>query len=437
MSSVILQNQTHVHIKHALNVSCNRVKLVNTIFKSSSISGILSFINNVGAMFLANSTLNIGKNTSITFIKNRIHPGMYLNFSTLNVESNVHMTFINNSRSSFLMKFSVLIIMKSTNLTFIRNTNTSDEGVAMYMEGCTMNTDGDLFIINNSGKRETVFILSSTLSKRNSAKLQFTNNSARTQAGGILVYNTTVIIEDNASMTFTNNTANIKIGAMAMLASKLYVRNNANMTFIKNSVGTESGALAAVFSSIYFENNAHSIFIQNSAETAGAMALWSSTLNMKDNANITFIDNSANTNGGAMVVAGTNGLFITGLHISSNTTMIFINNSAIGVGGALFTYSSRFILLNATGMTIKFTGNSARSGGAIALVSSSLEFVGGDSNITFENNSAKENGGAILVQPDVLYYTLPYIHSVDTHCLYNTNSTTELLCEQLNRNSRQ
>ena len=57
MSSVILQNQTRVHIKHALNVSCNRVKLVNTIFKSSSISGILSIINNVGAMFLANSHL--------------------------------------------------------------------------------------------------------------------------------------------------------------------------------------------------------------------------------------------------------------------------------------------------------------------------------------------------------------------------------------------
>ena len=426
MCSVILQNQTHVHIKHALNVSGNKVKLVNTRFKNSSISGILSFINNVGAMFLAHSTLNIGKNTSITFVKNRIHPGMYLNFSTLNVESNVHMTFINNSRSSFLMRFSVLNIMKKTTITFISNLNPSDEGVAMYMEGCTVNTEGDLFVISNSGRCETVSILSSTFSIRNIAKLQFINNSARTQAGGILVYNTTVVLEDNASMTFTNNTAN-KIGAMAILESTLYVRKNANITFINNSVQTESGALEAVFSSIYFENNAHSIFIQNSAETAGAMALWSSTLNMKHNANITFIDNSASINGGAMVVAGTNGLFITGLHISSNTTMIFINNSAIGVGGALFSYSSRFILVNATNMTVKFTGNSARSGGAIVFVSSSLEFGGGNSKITFENNSAKEDGGAILVQPDVLYYTLPYstVHLVDTHCLYKTNSTTE------------
>ena len=147
MYSVILQNQTHLHIKHALNVSGNRVKLVNTIFKSSSILGIiLSFINNnMGAMFLANSTLNIGRSTSITFVKNQIHPGMYLNFSTLNVQSNVHMMFINNSRSSFIMKSSVLNIMKMTNITFISNSNASNEGVTMNMEGCTMNTDGDLF----------------------------------------------------------------------------------------------------------------------------------------------------------------------------------------------------------------------------------------------------------------------------------------------------
>ena len=70
MSSVILQNQTHVYIKHASTVNCNWVKLAHTIFKRSLISGVLSFINNdVGAMILINSSVNIGQNTSITFIK--------------------------------------------------------------------------------------------------------------------------------------------------------------------------------------------------------------------------------------------------------------------------------------------------------------------------------------------------------------------------------
>ena len=61
----------------------------------------------------------------------------------------------------------------------------------------------------------------------------------------------------------------------------------------------------------------------------------------------------------------------------------------------------------------------------MVLISSSLEFRGGTTNMTFENNSAKEDGGAILVQPDLLYYTVQYMELVYTHCLYKTDSTTE------------
>ena len=77
MLSVILQNQTRVYIEHA-SKSGNWVKLENTVFNNSFILGVLSFFKNVGAMFLANSTVNIGKNTSITFVKNQIHPSIYL-----------------------------------------------------------------------------------------------------------------------------------------------------------------------------------------------------------------------------------------------------------------------------------------------------------------------------------------------------------------------
>ena len=53
-----------------------------------------------------------------------------------------------------------------------------------------------------------------------------------------------------------------------------------------------------------------------------------------------------------------------------------------------------------------------------------MVLVEGATNMTFENNSAKNNGEAILVHPDLLYYTLQYMQLVDTHCLYKTNSTT-------------
>ena len=145
MSSAVMQNKTRMHITHASNVSGNKIKLVNTIFRSSSISGIFSFINNKGAMFLANSTLNIGQNTRITFVKCQIHPGIYLNYSTLNVEGNVDIAFINNSRSSLMMKFSSLNIMRMINISFIRNSNTSEEGIAVNVEHSTMTTEDNCF----------------------------------------------------------------------------------------------------------------------------------------------------------------------------------------------------------------------------------------------------------------------------------------------------
>ena len=64
----------------------------------------------------------------------------------------------------------------------------------------------------------------------------------------------------------------------------------------------------------------------------------------------------------------------------------------------------------------------------MALLSSTLELVNESSNLTFENNSAKEKGGAIYVDPDIFQYTLQVqydnynYHLLDT-CLYDTNPT--------------
>ena len=63
-----------------------------------------------------------------------------------------------------MMKFSVLNIMTKTNIMFISNSNANMEGVAINVERSIMNTEGDLFFINNSGKRETVCIQTSILS---------------------------------------------------------------------------------------------------------------------------------------------------------------------------------------------------------------------------------------------------------------------------------
>ena len=76
-------------------------------------------------------------------------------------------------------------------------------------------------------------------------------------------------------------------------------------------------------------------------------------------------------------------LILSEMHSKSHTILTFINNTAINFGRAIYSYSSKLFVENAT---IKFTSNSARNGGAMALLSSILELVNGSSNLTFENN---------------------------------------------------
>ena len=454
MLSVSAENQTHFFIEHATNSSGNKIKLVNSVFRSSSLSGKLSFTKsewNAEAMSLTSSTLNIGNNTNITFMHNRVqYAVLFLNSSKLNVESNVHMAFVSNSRAMAIFG-STLNVMTDTNMTFISNSKVDDEGVAMFVVHSTLNVEGDLHFINNSAESEAAINFQmSTLNIRNCARINFVNNSASVQAGAILLEKSVLNAEDNTNIAFINNSAG-KIGSMAMLSSTLHIRHNASFNFISNSVSTYGGSIEAELSTVTIENNAHIAFTNNTADTAGAMALRSSIFNIGDNAHISFNSNSAAA-GGALYalnctinvinhaqmtfinnsafVAGAFALISSELYMKSHTILTFINNTAISFGGALFTYRSKFSIENAANMmTTKFVNNSAANGGAMALLSSKFELINGNSNLTFEKNSAKELGGAIYVDPDQFQCTLQAednYYLLDTHCLYDTNpSTTE------------
>ena len=60
----------------------------------------------------------------------------------------------------------------------------------------------------------------------------------------------------------------------------------------------------------------------------------------------------------------------------------------------------------------------------MALISSTLILLHESSNLTFANNSAKEFGGAIYVDPDHFEYTYQIGYNyyyINTYCLYDTN----------------
>ena len=240
MVSVLVENQTHIFIRHATNSSGNKIELVNSVFRNSSLSGRLSFIKsewNTEAMSLISSTLNIGRNTNISFMHNLVQTAvLFLNSSTLNLESNIYMAFVSNSIAILAIHDSILNIVADTSMIFINNSKIDDQGAAMLVIYSTVNIEGNLHFVNNSAYSEgAVKFLGSTLNVRNSARIVFVNNSARRQAGGLDLKYSVLKVEDNAEIVFINNSAK---GSTAMLSSTLHVRHNASLHLIGNSASS-------------------------------------------------------------------------------------------------------------------------------------------------------------------------------------------------------
>ena len=332
MLSVLAENQTHIFIEHATNSSGNKIKLVNSVFNNSSLSGRLSFIRsdwNTEAMNLTSSTLNIGKNTNINFMHNLVRrAALYLNLSILNIESNVQMTFFSNSRAMKVFH-SIMNVMADTNIFFIGNSKTGDEGAAMFVVNTTVNIEGDLHFIDNIAYSQgAINFQNSHFNVRNFARITFISNLARRQAAGILLENSVLNAEDNTNIAFICNSAG-KIGSTAMLTSTLHVRHNATLHFISNSANHYGGSFLIELSNITVENNAHIIFTNNVAGTAGGMALYSTTLNVSHKAHISFHNNHAVVEGGALYALNCT------INVKNEAQMTFINNSAFSAGAVV------------------------------------------------------------------------------------------------------
>ena len=199
--------------------------------------------------------------------------------------------------------------------------------------------------------------------------------------------------------------------------SNITIENNAHIIFTNNVyVADTAGGMALFSTTLNVSHNAHVLFDSNHAVVGGALYALNCTIHVKNDAQMTFVNNSAFSAGAVVLV----------LYLQSHSILTFINNTAtINLGGAFYCYRSKFSIENAT---TRFINNSAAYGGAMALLSSVLKLVNGNSNLIFENNSAKEKGGAIYVDPDKFQYTLQvqydnYYNLLDT-CLYYEPLTT-------------
>ena len=471
MTSVVVQNMSQIHIEHTSGESGNSIGLTDCVFRNSSVSGILYFIENklnTAAVSLLSSTLNIRANASITFIRNRmLYGALYLNSSTLNIEGNVSMTFLNNLRAMAMVN-STLNAGSKSQITFANNWAGNGFGGAMLIINSKMNiTANEMHFMNNSaGIGGALAVQSSTVdisngkftftnnyailqaaavamkgsaifNVRDCANISFTNNSATLQAGAFSMQDSTINIENCVFMIFANNVAR-SAGAMVVMSSTLNIKHNSSITFVNNLAIVEIGALGIETSQLTFQNSTDLKFLNNIANVTGAMAVTSSTMNIRYKASFIFIDNigyeiegafrahfsTVNVGEDAKMTFINNSAFATGafglmsstLNLRQDTNLTFINNYAFSEGGAIVIHSSRFVVVDATNVTLQFICNSAQRGGAIALLSSTIELVSGYSNIMFINNSASGFGGAIYVDPDLLQQQYRYL--LGTHCLY-------------------
>ncbi|MBE6500496.1 MAG: hypothetical protein E7Z80_08145, partial [Methanobrevibacter thaueri] len=206
----------------------------------------------------------------------------------------------------------------------------------------------------------------------------FTKNSAI--YGGAVYFNGDSHNSSIINVRFEGNNATKNGGAIDWNAKqgRLY-----NTTFISNYAGEYGAALCREVNATSGSGK-NNTFIGNHAGIAGAALAWLGVKGININ-DYHFTNNTAVQYGGAIYVAkGSDNCVV---NMSSFTGNHLINATG-GYGGAIGILAN-----NATIINSNFTDNSANNGGAL--------WVGSDSgntnitNVTFDRNSARINGGAI------------------------------------------
>lgn len=206
-------------------------------------------------------------------------------------------------------------------------------------------------------------------------------NDARLAGGGVFISRSTMQVSDNVEIS--NNTAGSGADYPGYGGGGIFV-NNSTVTITddvligNNTAQNGGGILALNISSLSLSNNTT---LDN---------------NYADNA-----DNNGGLGGGVCLIHSN--LQTSG---GSDQTVLLSQNSAYGDGGGIFAQSGNVTL---SGETV-FAGNAAGGedevnrtvrngfGGGLCLISSSAEISGGsDQTVTFYQNTAFDDGGAVFI----------------------------------------
>ena len=344
-----------------------------------------------GAMALNKSSMQLFGNLS--FVQNSAHFGGALYIQTSNISFCVNCTtaqvyLIFQSNSEFAsedvqhLRINLLTAILRSSSNFNDSISSNSLGGAILLSESFMQLFGNVSFINNTAEvGGAIFTTTSNITfgincHAAHVRLLFQNNFAFEYGGALFVLKGSVKFHSCCNNSF---------------------RSKLNIIFENNSVNNIGGAISLGDSSSMHICGVVS-FVKNTASYGGALTLaFSSSMHLCGV--VSLLKNNAINRGGAILLTESSSMHLCGV-------VSLVNNTA-DFGGAIHTMSSNISFgmnCNATNFVgatqVTFILNIAKKeGGAIGSHNSLIYFIGDDdcfrSNVSFENNTANNFGGAI------------------------------------------
>ncbi len=257
------------------------------------------------------------------------------------------------------------------------------------------------------------------------ASVLFRDNHANGNSGGVIYQAALCTLVIYGNTTFEGNTSNGSGGAICAYGS-VTIRGTA---FTGNSTKSQGGAIYFANSSATYLTRRNLLedctFTNNQATHGGAVSLYSSDSEFENGAilevrDCTFTGNIAAAAASKSTASYGGAFYLERKSSLTLTDSVLTENQARTEGGAIYAGGASTIQVNNT----KFTGNAIQTrgkhGGAISLHSVTLNAEG----VTFTDNTAVINGGALYVSYSGSYDRNSEVTLKDTE--FHTNAAEEL-----------
>ena len=331
--------------------------------------------NNGGGIYAANSNIVFSKTSRVTIVENKA-TGKRGGAISLSDRSNLQ--FDQNSVVIFngnkAKNGGAFYLGGNSTIVFDKNSNT------VFLKNIAISYGGAIYSCDHS---KVIFKSISTVS--------FNNNTARIGGAAFSEVGATVVFKGNANVSFSDNIVSENGGALTVhVDSAVLFKDNTIVKFTNNQANTGAAIRSNRNSNITFANNSRVTFKNNIAYSGGAIqSQTSGDIIFEGKSNIIF-DNNTATNGGSLHL-----LTDSDVIFKATTYVTFYNNTAGSSGGAIYTYGNSDVTIKERA-NINFTHNVAKTGGATYSVICDIT-LSGTAKVTFNNNEAVHEGGAIYL----------------------------------------